>query len=422
MLAKQNQLKISPIYQAGNPIKKEIKISLDIKEVNKVLGIALEAEKIISLLANLEFLSKQSSKDKIEVLVPSHRINDISRPVDLIEEIARLYGYDNIPVQSPKSMVTVVKESHAIQKIKEHFLSCGFSECYLSSLIGEDSLINKEFPFEPKTTIKMTNPLSREYSVLRQSLLPGLITALKANQSYQISPVKLFETGKAYKKLTEATEKETGVTETVKLGLIANDLRTSWFSNKYLLKAEPDEILFFSTKGNLESFFERFKLTYEFTKHEEPFLHPKLSLQILINGSKAGWFGLLHPELEQHFAVRGPVVISELELSIILKLIPKKFSYQKTSSQPLVLRDITADLPKKFGANEIMKEIVKIKSDFVQNVSLINIYNLDQDNRSLTFRLKMQHFEETLSSAQLENEINRIKSHLMACFHANFRV
>ena len=416
-----DKIKISSICKAGEPIKKEVKLQISTQMVHRVLGVDLKAKEIIGLLESIGFSSKEKTKDTIEILVPQNRTSDVTRPIDLVEEIARLYGYDNIPPLPPSATLSAKQIPSATHKLKGYFLSAGFSECYLTSLIGENILSHKEFEFNSSKSVSMNNPLSREHSILRQSLLPGLLEALHLNQAYQISPVKLFETGKVYLQDTKANDRETGVKEKSKLAFAMYSQEESWYANKNL-KLEPIEHIFFSGKGILENFFYKHKIDIELTKNKEPFLHPKLSLSILLKGNHIGSFGILHPSLESKFQLQGPAVVCEMNTDLILLELEEIPTYKKISSQPIVERDITVDLLKSHEANSVLKEIMSIKSNFVQSVKLTNTFDLDSNNKSLTYRFKMQDFKETLTANQVDHEVNKIKNHLIACFQAKFRV
>lgn len=412
--------RIGTINQAGNPKAKENKIIFSKDEVTRVLGINLKSKEITNLLESLEFKTNQLQNDKIEVTVPTSRITDVTRPIDLVEEVARLHGYDRIPFEAPKSTSSASKLKTSLELVKHHFLACGFSESYLSSLIGEQILNNKEFTFDKSKAIEMLNPLSNEHSVLRQHLIPGLLEALKLNQSHQVTQVKLFEIGKVYFSTTKPSEKETGVTEILTLAGLVNGFDEAWYLNQKTINIT--ELLFFSAKGVLESLFTNSNCKYTFYKSDTGFLHPSYQMKISVNNKEIGVFGSLHPKIEKRFELIGPVIVFEFSLETLLENLEKIRTYQKISSKPLVLRDITIDLPKKYEASLVSSEINKVKSTFVIGINLISVYELDKENRSLTYRLKMQDLEQTLTANQIEDEVKRVKNHLSSCFNAKFRV
>ena len=422
-LAGTDNTLIGPINQAGNPSTREIVLNLTTYEVKRVLGIDLSVKDISELLESIEFKTKIISENKLEIFVPASRIGDISRSIDIVEEIARFYGYNNIPELPPSRTIAAGKLSDGLEKIKGHFLSSGFSEVYLSSLVGEQILGNKEFLIDESSQVSMINPLSQEHSVLRQYLLPGLLDALRLNQNYKNSIIKLFEIGKAYyfNNLKIPTEKETCVTEELKLAGVLAGYDENWFTNQGLLQNSVNQ-LFFTMKGILESLFERSDVNYCFTPSNQPFLHPNLALKISLNNKDIGNFGCLHPQIEKRLGIVGPILVCEINLEGILKGFEQGKVFKKISSQPIVIRDITVDLSRERQSGDLITEIDKIKSKFIINVSLVSVFELDEETKSLTFRLKMQDFEQTLTSTQVENEIDKIKKHLTTCFQAKFRV
>lgn len=412
--------KIGSIELTGQPENKEVKILLTTSEVKRVLGIDLTVKEISKLLESLDFKSKTINDNTLEVTVPSFRWIDCTRSIDLIEEVARLYGYDKIPQEAPPSTISAKKSYKAFENIKSYFLANGFSETCLSSLIGEQILNNKDFPYDTSSTISMLNPLSKEHSSLRQCLIPGLLQSVKLNQNHQIKEIKLFEIGKTYffSKNTSGNEKETGVIEKTKLAGIMSGSKEHWSFKQ----SDPLQSLFFTAKGILEEFFKKYGCDVSFVSTEEKFLHPNFALKIILNNTDLGIFGYLHPQTEKNLELIGPVILFELNLEPVLKLEEKDKTFKKISSQPTVERDITIDLSRKHPANLVTSEINKIISARVINVNLISVYELDNENRSLTYRLKMQDFEQTLTNKQIEDEVNSIKNHLSSCLQAKFRV
>lgn len=408
-----NKPKVGEIQQAGEVQSKEIKIQLNTNEVKRVIGIDLKGKEIAKLLKSLEFKCKLIPDNKLEVIVPSFRTNDVTRQIDLIEEIARFYSYDQIPQEPPPVTIAAKKSYKVIENIKNYFLGCGFSETYLSSLVGEQILSSGDFPYDSSSSVAVLNPLSKEHSSLRQCLIPGLLEALKLNQSHQIKLIKLFEIGKTYffdkNKTLKEKEKETGVVEKYKLACI-------------IAGHEELKSLFFTAKGLLEGFFNKYNCQASFNLTEESFLHPNFALKITLNNNDIGIFGSLHPQVEKKLELHGPVILFEITLEPLLAIIEKTKIFEKISSMPIVERDITIDLSKKHLANEVTSEIKKVISSIVIGVNLISVYELDNENRSLTYRLKMQDFEQTLTSKQVEDEVNSIKNHLSSCLQAKFRV
>lgn len=422
-----SEVTVGKIAKSGEPINKEVKIKLTTKEIKRILDIDIKAEKVKEILEPLEFKSTLISEDTLEVTVPPHRINDISRQIDLIEEVARLYGYDNIPPLPPPSTLSSEKLSTSLEKIRNFFLGAGFSEAYLSSLIGEQVMGIKEFKFDNENSVTMLNPLSIEHSVLRQSLIPGLLEALRTNQSHQIQFIKLFEIGKTYfaKKSQKPNEKETATFEIRNISGVVYGDKESWISFKTKNSSSKEETLFFTIKGIIESFFTQNHLSILFEKSDNGLLHPSFNLKIvLIKGKEKeeiGVLGCLHPSLEKRLEINGPVIVFEINLESLIKELSKQKTFKKISSMPIVERDITIDLPTTYKANDITNSLKEIASEFVIEVNIISIYELDKDNRSLTYRLKMQDFEQTLTTKQIDDEVNKIKNHLSSTFEARFR-
>ena len=422
------KVKTAKIQQAGAPIKKNIKIIITPEEVKRVLNINISQNEIIKILSSLEFICRKIDMKNIEVDIPSTRINDVAREIDLIEEIARLYGYDQINSEPPKSTIAASKSISYKEIIKKHFIASGFSEAYLSSLIGEQILSYKEFYFDSSKSVWMMNPVSREHSVLRQSLLPGLLEALKQNQNHQIDDIKLFEIGKVYF-YTGLTPKGTSETQVIEKEVVSGVV-FGHDKNWHIKKIETlNEYLFFWTKGVIEGLLLLNLVdnapAFSFELNSEKFLHPGFSLKINFNNICIGTLGCLHPEIENSHELSGPVIVFEICLEYLLpqfKIHLENKRFKKISTQPVVERDITIDISKKFHASEVQDRISNILSSFVVSTCLISTFDLDKDTRSLTFRLKMQDLERTLTSKEVDDEVNKVINNLTSCFQAKFRV
>ena len=427
--AKENnkQPKAGKIQQAGKPQYKELKIILPTDLIQKVLNINLQAHEISLLLERLNFTTNVTKQNNLEVIVPPSRASDITRPIDLVEEVARVYGYDKIPAQAPGITIISSKSLNLLEKVKEYWTRSGFSETYLSSLVGEAVLKNDVLPVCKQSLVSMVNPLSREHAVLRQVLFPSLVEALKTNQSHGINLIRLFELGKVYfyDNKAKTTSKETGVTEKLKLAGVASGFNEAWIY-KDLSREKKNELLFFNVKGILEGFLSKFTdVVTVFSKTQESFLHPNFSLKITLEDLNIGVFGILHPSLEKKLELSGPVIIFEIYLEPVLNQFEKTIEtkrFIKISSTPVVERDITIDLDKEVPANLVTLEINKIKQEFTKSIELVNTYELNKDTKSLTYRLKMQGLKQTLTSKEVEDEVNKIIKHITSCFKAKFRV
>ena len=417
-------VKIGEICKSGNEDIKKLQLNINLTEIERVLGIKLSLIEVKNILTSLDFEVKDASSNKeLEVLIPPARVSDINREIDVIEEVARLYGYDKAQPTPPPSTICADKQLNLNSFVKNHFLGYGFSEVYLSSLIGKHALSNKEFPFNEDIAVKMLNPLSQEHSVMRQSLLPGLIEALRLNQSYVMSPIKLFEIGKTYHrdKGSKISDKSTSVIEKLYVSGISNGLENSWLNPVQDIK--DSTLLFFDLKGVLESLFKKSRIKLIFIPTNRDYLHPKMSLKVeTINGLEVGIMGCLNPLLVSRLKISGTVIMFELLLDPVLKNLELPIAFEKISSMPAVSRDITFDVEKKILSREVYSSIEKLVSGFVVDIKLISVYELDERYKSLTYRLKMQSFEETLTSEKVEEEIVRVKEHISSCLNARFRI
>lgn len=414
------KIKVGEILKAGETIDKKIEITLNRDSLTKILEINLSFQEISRLLTPLEFICRELNTAEILISVPTSRQNDVTREIDVIEELARLYGYDKIIPTSPKSSTSSGLLSSTQNKIKSHFIHSGFNEVYLSSLIGDKLLGIKDFPFNEDQSIRMLNPLSSEHYVLRQSLLPGLIESVKLNQNYQNYILRLFEVGKVFFRdpSISLSNNNTGVTEVTTISGVMSSSQDNWYEGKFG-KCNQYEKAFFTLKGILEGL-----TSFGFQPFDVSYLHPKYSLKVFLNDVEVGLIGCLHPRLEKSLEIKGPVAIYELNIDPIISQINKisaNKAFSQISTQPHVERDITVDVSRTEESQKILNEINKISSNFVKKVNLISVYDQNEEVRSLSFRLYMQDVEQTLTSEQIDKEIEKIISHLSNKFHITIK-
>lgn len=257
LLIKYADAKFEGISEAGKDQLEPIEITLRDSEIRRILGVSIEQDKCIEILENLgfELLGKNQMAAKFKV--PSYRRNDVYREIDLIEEVSRIAGYENIPPTLPNinEGATISDETRTIKLINELFLGQGYSEIISTSLTGDSFLKNYMTSLDDKTRVDVINPQSEDATSLRQELMPNLLNIVKNNFDNGNKSLKLYEIGKTFKAKDEPNEDFSGVLEERKIsGCIFGHT-----NNEYWNKKETAD--FYTIKGVLENLFELLGLT-----------------------------------------------------------------------------------------------------------------------------------------------------------------
>ena len=430
------KISIGEIYSSGSEEINKQSVALELNQVKRLLGVDIPKDTIVQILSRLE-INLISEKDEIlEFSIPSYRQLDMTREADLIEEIGRLYGFDNIPAEQPATLVSMlaneIKEQNQIKaKIKESFIAAGFSEVQLSSLIGEslEGLDSQSVNLQKfkhikgsRDVIKMDNPLSREHRVLRQSIVPGLIQAASRNYSYDKTvDIKLFEIGKVYAYNTQEGQEPNrdNSVEDPKISAVFVKNEQDWTQSKAKTLAEN----FFSFKTIIENLYPNAKFKSLDKDVETSLAHPGISAHVINNGREIGYIAKLHPSVTKEWDLPDETYVFELSFPMLTRV-----KFKPIASTPVVERDITVDGPDDLDSQAILDLMKKNGSKDLKTIKLVSLYRRDPKSvedpnavKSTSFRLKWQSPTETLSGDEVDSEIDKIKSQLEKKLSVTFR-
>ena len=422
LLIKYADAKFEGISEAGKDQLEPIEITLRDSEIRRILGVSIEQDKCIEILENLgfELLGKNQMAAKFKV--PSYRQNDVYREIDLIEEVSRIAGYENIPPTLPNinEGATISDETRTIKLINELFLGQGYSEIISTSLTGDTFLKNFMTSLDDKTRVDVINPQSEDATSLRQELMPNLLNIVKTNFDNGNKNLKLYEIGKTFKAKDEPNEDFSGVLEERKIsGCIFGHT-----NNEYWNKKENAD--FYTIKGILENLFEILGLTKRIVfsplKEDKKFMHPYQTATIELLGKNPiniGYVGKIHPVLSDKLKFNQDLFVFEINLEILLKNINfnNVVKYKKLPISTPVLRDIAFVVENKTTDMDIMKTIKKISDkNIFKGAKLFDIYrgeNIGADKKSMAYRIILQDDKRTLTDAEIEAEVNKIKDGLV---------
>ncbi|MBC6419193.1 MAG: phenylalanine--tRNA ligase subunit beta [Prochloron sp. SP5CPC1] len=384
-------------------------IPLRLERINQVLGIegmkAPEVEEILSALGcTLEKLG-ETQTDAWNVTVPPYRYGDLEREIDLIEEVARLYGYDRIDETLPKATEPgYLSHSEKLRRrVRETFRSLGLTEVVHYSLVKPS-----------REEITLANPLLAEYSALRTDLIDGLIDAFAYNQSQGNLPLNSFEIGRVFWRSTP------GLAEEDAIGGIFGGVHRG---------GKEGAMTWYEAKGMLESAFESLLLNVEYKPDQsDPRLHPGRTASLWLNGKRWGIFGQLHPQLRQERDLPEAVYVFQLSFDVLLKAkspeeaMPSLF--RPYSTYPAAERDIAFFAPSTVSVAQLTIAIKKAARSLLETVELFDVYtgdNVPTGSRSLAFRLKYRGSDHTLTDEEVEQVQDKVRKALESQFQVTLR-
>lgn len=394
LLSLDKNLEVFEVIEKVNSkfLPKPSKIKLSISTVEKTLGISLGQEKIVHILRNLGFTLQSINKKNLVALSPSYRF-DITQEVDLIEEIARIYGYDNIPVQEnilPLKIKSLPESKIPLENIKKKLVYQGYQEVITYSFISEK--LHKLFSPDA-TPILLANPLSAELAVMRANLWPGLIQVVLYNLSRQQTHCRFFEEG-----LRFVENKQEPVLSGVWAG---SAFEEQWGESKRMVD-------FYDVKKDVERLG-----SFEWVSGNHPALHPAQTAELRQKGKAVGWCGALHPELQQTLEIKVPVYLFEVSLEALsTELLP---AYESFSKFPAVRRDVALLVDESVTAQILENTIREQAGPYLQDTFIFDVYqgkNIAPGKKSVALGLIFQAKEKTLLEEDIQAMMQRITENL----------
>ncbi|ORU94582.1 MAG: phenylalanine--tRNA ligase subunit beta [Cycloclasticus sp. symbiont of Bathymodiolus heckerae] len=381
------------------------------ERIQRVLGVQLDEDVVESYFTSLGMTVEKSTGEWL-VTAPSYRF-DMAIEADLIEEVARLYGYDNLPQNSLNisgSLASVEERKQPLDRIKDLLVDLGYQEAITYSFTDEKSL---ELLTPNADVYKLQNPISSDLSTMRTTLWAGLLKVMDANIKRNEETVRFFETG-----LTFVVENGTLKQEQV-LAMLATG------------QAQPEQwgdasraIDFYDVKHDVESILALNGLAadYQFKSGEHNALHPGQTAELTNSvGEHVGYIGLLHPALESDFDIKKPVYLVELKQQFIqIKDIPV---FHAVSKYPPVRRDLALIVDEKLHVNEIVDYIYK-QYELVNEVIVFDIYQgkgIETGRKSVALGLILQDKSKTLVEQEVEELIATLLKSISALFDAQLR-
>ncbi len=390
------------------PGKREPKpILLPTTEFKRILGVEFSPDRIINILVSLGFDCKQTQrKDSVEIMATApYWRSDIRIAVDLIDEVARIAGYDQIPMtilsqpipkQSPLPIIGLKRQ------VRNKLVGYGFQEIITYSLTSRD-LLNRlqttEQQVPNKELIRVMNPMTAEQEYLRPNLRIGLLTALSSNRKFEDGGIKLFELGRVYlphnNDLPDEREMLCGLLNGPRQG-------KSWHGDN-------KQFDFFDAKGIIESLLNQFGIETSFQPGSDESLHPANQAEILVSGKKLGVLGELHPRTAGNFELSGATYLFELDMAELLPFATARRVFQPIPRFPAVVRDMALVV----DTGIIHQRVIDIIKGYplVAGVELFDVYSGEQvpeGKKSLAYRIIFQSPAQTLTDDEVGTVMKQI--------------
>lgn len=411
-IARASQLIVEICGGSAGPVIEETAVELlplrnliDLRcdHITRVLGIEVDATEVMRILQSLG-MRVTGEKNELKVLPPPYRF-DINIEVDLIEEIARVTGYDAIPEQALHASSRFYKnqpEYTHLQKIRRLLVHRGYQEAITYSFVDKklQQLITPEME-----AIELANPIAADMSVMRTSIWPGLLQALIYNVNRQQSRVRLFESGLIYLKKGE---------EISEIPVIGGLIYGNIYNKQWDIKDTPCD--FFDIKGNVEEILRNSGIhldDVEFRRANHPALHPGQSAAIFFENQQIGYAGALHPAIQSSLELVQTPYVFELHIQSISIQIAAK--YRKISKFPAVKRDLAIVIGTDISLNQVINCIKKAGSEALVNLELFDVYQgegIDLGKKSVALGLTFQGSSSTLTDEDVEAYMGEILSSL----------
>ncbi|QTE80474.1 phenylalanine--tRNA ligase subunit beta [Shewanella algae] len=405
-----------PVVEAKSEahLPKAADIKLRRSKLDKLLGHQISDADVEEILTRLGFQVEKQGSDW-QVKTATYRF-DMAIEEDLIEEVARIYGYNNIPNTAPLAHLSMTdhKESDLkLSRVRAMLVARGFQEAVTYSFV--DPKLQKLVHLDSEAMV-LPNPISSEMSAMRLSMFTGLLNAVGYNQARQQTRVRLFETGLRFIPDAQA---ESSVRQQAMLGaVIAGPQSDEHWS------MESKTVDFFDLKGDLEAIIGLTvsEAEFSFKGAQHPAMHPGQCAEILRNDRVIGYIGAVHPSLEKPFGLNGKTIVFELELDALLQA--KLPQAQAVSKFPANRRDIAIVVDEEVAAGDVMTLIRKVGENQLVGLNLFDVYRgkgVEQGKKSLAIALTLQDNTRTLEEKEIAEMVDTVVSALKSEFNASLR-
>lgn len=414
------------VYPGKKPL---VQLTLRVGRVCSLLGMALSRDEVARYLQSIEFQVTPVDDDTLSVLVPSFRI-DIEREIDLVEEVARLVGYNAIPTSQPFIRMDYPKkdEQRSLrQEINRILTAQGFFEAINYSFIAEQHLdLCRLAQNDPRRMVtRLLNPLSEEQAIMRPMLLPGLLENIRRNINFQNTDLRLFETGKIFVQ----QQADSLPVEQMHLCGVVSGLRYPKAESLYFSGQQSD---FFDIKGTVTNLFQSLRVQGSGKQllfgtdplQVEPYCDPACAVTIGDGERIVGSLGAVHPETLRNFGIKQMVFFFEINLEHLLALAKTPKQFVALPKYPSVKRDISLVVPETVPAGVLLQALHDQQQKYLESAEIFDVYRgkpIQEGYKSVALAVAYRSATATLDDQTVDKIHDKIVQSLMTAFNARYR-
>ncbi|WP_216828880.1 phenylalanine--tRNA ligase subunit beta [Alkalihalobacterium elongatum] len=410
---------VGGIVEADTLDVQEREVTISTEEVNRLLGTALTTEDIAKIFDRLQFSYVQNGEEFV-VTAPTRR-NDISITEDLVEEVARLFGYDHIPTTLPIGLTTPGGLTHyqaSRRKVRQSLEAAGLYQAITYSLTTPNKATGLSKENEHLTPVKLSMPMSEDRSTLRTSLIPHLLDVISYNLNRKVNNVSIYEVGSIF-----LSEEEVVTKQPVEKEMVAGAFTGVTLS--HLWQGEKKVVDFFVAKGVVEALISELGLSHAvtFEQAKKPGLHPGRTASIMLDGTEVGFIGQIHPTLQKDLDLNETYVF-QMDLEQLLTYEQEDVVYEPIPRFPSISRDIALVVDETVQAGKVQQVIVTAGGQLLKNVQLFDLYqgeHLEAGKKSLAFSLTYFDPERTLTDEEVSQVHQKVLDHLKTEIGAELR-
>ena len=397
---------------AADKLPARAPIRLRASRVRRVLGIDLSADAVAGMFERLDLQVSREGDDFI-VTPPSYRF-DVEIEEDLIEEIARIHGYDNIPSHAPRGPITMLPRPEAkrdAMSLRRQVAAREYQEVINFAFVEE--AWEKDFAGNTNP-VRLANPIASQMSVMRSSLIGGLVANVVTNRKRQTNRVRVFEIGRCFAHDVAGQPVE-GYHQPVRIAALA-----AGFAKPEQWGEANRNVDFFDVKADLEALL--FPRVAELEPASLPALHPGVAACVKIDGKAVGFIGELHPVWVQRYELGTAPVVFELDLDVLLQSVTP--AYAELSRFPAVTRDLALVVDQQVASGVLLAGLQAVAPAIVQRIELFDQYQgkgIEPNRKSLAFRVVMQETQRTLEDAEVDAAMNALTRHAEEALGAKLR-
>jgi phenylalanyl-tRNA synthetase beta chain len=396
-------------------------ISLPMAEVRRLLGMDFKIDEAANILRALEFKVEPAGTDTLKVTTPPHRTDIQAGSADLIEDLVRIHGYDRLPATLLADRLPEQHTNRALvleERTRDILVNCGLQEAITYSLTEPA----REAPLglEQGDYVRLLNPISSERSVMRQTVLAGVLDVVAANLRHR-QDVRVFEIGAVY--VPQAGEKLPREPRCLALAMTGRRQSEFWIESENSQRPALD---FFDLKGVVDALCADLHIAeVTYAQSKASYLHPGKGAELVIAGKTVGSLGSLHPRVAENYALGSQeILVAQLDLESVLAAVPARHRYHPVPRYPAALRDIAVIVDETVTAEQLLKEIRAAGGDLLRDVRLFDVYrgeSIPSGKKSLAYALTYLADDRTLTDKEVDKAHKKIEDRLKHVLRAQIR-